>query len=162
MATKRAAKKAGAKKNAATRAAPATPGSSDEHPIVMTEGADYDMSFLEAQRDALVAERTSYLRSATRLKAEADELALEREPGDVQFDEESGEGDTVAVERERDLALSAQALETIEEIDAALGRLAAGTYGICEMSGDPIPAERLEAIPHARVRVEHKASRLGS
>ena len=43
-----------------------------------------------------------------------------REPGDVQFDEESGEGGTVAVDRERDLTLSAQALATIEEIDMAL------------------------------------------
>ena len=42
--------------------------------------------------------------------AEAEQLAEEMEPGDIQFDEESGEGDTMNVERERDLALSAQAL----------------------------------------------------
>ena len=40
--------------------------------------------------------------------------------GDVQFDDESGEGDTMVVERERDLALSAQARQTIADIDAAL------------------------------------------
>ena len=56
----------------------------------------------------------------TDLKAEADSLAQEREPGDVQFDEESGEGGTVTVDRERDLALSAQALPAVEEIDDAL------------------------------------------
>ena len=49
--------------------------------------------------------------------------------GDVQFDDESGEGDTMVVERERDLALSAQARQTIADIDAALERLANGTYG---------------------------------
>ena len=40
--------------------------------------------------------------------------------GDVQFDDEGGEGDTMVVERERDLALSAQARQTIADIDAAL------------------------------------------
>jgi hypothetical protein len=42
--------------------------------------------------------------------------------GDVQFDDEGGEGDTMVVERERDLALSAQARQTIADIDAALER----------------------------------------
>ena len=35
----------------------------------------------------------------------------------------------------------------------------AGTYGICEVSGKPIPVERLEAIPWARVRAEVQAKR---
>ena len=64
----------------------------------------------------------TYTRQAESLKAEADMLMAEREPGDVQFDEESGEGDTLAVERERDLALSAQAQAAVEEIDLALGQ----------------------------------------
>lgn len=171
-AKKRAAKKAAAKKKAApTKAATrkasakkraaATAVSGEDYPITMPKGSPFSKKFLTQQRDALLEERASYTRSATRLKAEADELAADREPGDVQFDEESGEGDTIAVERERDLALSAQAQDTIAEIDAALERLAAGTYGICEASGEPIPEERLEAIPHARMRVEYKASRLG-
>ena len=46
--------------------------------------------------------------------------------GDVQFDDEGGEGDTMVVERERDLALSAQARQTIADIDAALERLTHG------------------------------------
>jgi RNA polymerase-binding transcription factor DksA len=89
--------------------------------------------------------------------AEAVSLTENREPGDVQFDEESGEGDTLAVERERDLALSAQARAAVELIDAALGRIENGTYGICIHSGEPIPQERLEAIPWAAERVEFKA-----
>ena len=83
------------------------------------------------------------------------------EPGDVQFDEESGEGDTLNIERERDLALSAQARQQVEEIDHALAKFADGTYGVCEVSGEPIPKERLEAIPWARERVEYKIGGLG-
>ena len=113
--------------------------------------------FIEQQRRVLVTERARYVRSADALKAEADALANEREPGDVQFDEESGEGDTLAVERERDLALSAQARAAVDLIDAALARIDKGTYGICVHSGEPIPQERLEAIPWAAERVEFKA-----
>ena len=79
----------------------------------------------------------------------------------MQFDEESGEGDTLNIERERDLALSAQARAQVEEIDHALAKFDLGTYGICEVSGDPIPKERLEAIPWARERVEYKTGGLG-
>ncbi len=95
------------------------------------------------------------------LRAEADALVADFEPGDVQFDEESGEGDTLNIERERDLALSAQAQAAVEEIDHALAKFDLGTYGICEISGDAIPAERLDAIPWARERVEYKTGGLG-
>ena len=99
---------------------------------------------------------------AESLREEADQLALEREPGDVQFDEESGEGDTIAVERERDLTLSAQAQESVRQIDDALQRIREGVYGICLVSGKAIPRARLEAIPRATERVEYKVGRLGS
>ncbi|MGH9182625.1 MAG: TraR/DksA family transcriptional regulator [Acidimicrobiales bacterium] len=117
--------------------------------------------FLAAQRKALLTERESYTRQATALRAEADQLAEDREPGDVQFDEESGQGDATNVERERDLALSAQALAAIEEIDRALGRIEAGSYGTCERCGAPIPRERLRALPHASLCVRCKSGGLG-
>ncbi|WP_419917558.1 TraR/DksA family transcriptional regulator [Candidatus Poriferisocius sp.] len=117
----------------------------------------FDDKYLEKQRRLLLTERGRYIDSATRLQAEADSLVEEREPGDIQFDEESGEGDTLAVERERDLALSAHARAAVEQIDAALARIEDGTYGICLVSGKPIPRTRLNAIPWAAERVEHKA-----
>jgi RNA polymerase-binding transcription factor DksA len=116
----------------------------------------FDKKFLDEQRESLLTERANYTRQADALLAEAVSLTENREPGDVQFDEESGEGDTLAVERERDLALSAQARAQIEEIDAALERIAAGSYGICRVSGLAIPKDRLRAIPWATERVEYK------
>jgi RNA polymerase-binding transcription factor DksA len=121
----------------------------------------FDKKFLDEQRELLLEERAKYQRSAQLLKAEADALVLEREPGDVQFDEESGEGDTLAVERDFDLALSAQARQQVDEIDAALERIDNGTYGLCRVSGKPIPKERLQAIPWATERVEYKVGGLG-
>ena len=114
--------------------------------------------FQEGQQKALLEERARLTRHSEALRAEADALAADREAGDTQFDDESGEGDTLAVERERDLVLSAQALQLITEIDHALAKLADGTYGICEVSGLAIPRERLKAIPWARERVEYKAT----
>jgi DnaK suppressor protein len=119
-----------------------------------------DTKFLDEQRVLLEAERTVYQEQAADLKAEADSLAQEREPGDVQFDEESGEGGTVTVDRERDLALSAQALVAVEEIDDALARIAAGTYGACERCHQPIPKPRLRALPYARLCVACKSGGL--
>ena len=74
----------------------------------------------------------------------------------MQFDEESGEGDTISVERERDLMLSATANQAVEEIDDALARMAAGTYGLCTPAGRRIPVARLEAIPWAETCVDCK------
>ncbi len=116
--------------------------------------------FVEAQRLELLAEREAYTRSARSLRAEAEELAQDREPGDVQFDEESGEGDSMNVERERDLALSAQALASVEEIDRALAKIEQGTYGVCEKCGEHIPRERLRALPHASLCVRCKSGGL--
>ena len=119
-----------------------------------------DEKFLAEQRQLLETERSVYLAQASDLKAEADSLAQEREPGDVQFDEESGEGGTVTVDRERDLALSAQALAAVGEIDAALAKIADGTYGVCERCGQPIPKPRLKALPYARLCVACKSGGL--
>lgn len=121
----------------------------------------FDKKFLTVMKASLLEERSKYVYSAETLRAEADSLMEEREPGDVQFDEESGEGDTLAVERERDLALSGHALLAVEQIDGALARLDAGVYGVCVTSGKPIPKERLRAIPWASERVEVKAGGFG-
>ena len=116
--------------------------------------------FLSEQRVLLAEERESYMRQANELKAAADSLALEHEPGDVQFDEEGGEGGTSNVDRELDLVLSAQALAAISEIDRALRKLDVGTYGVCEQCGQPIPQARLKALPYAALCVSCKSGGL--
>jgi DnaK suppressor protein len=116
--------------------------------------------FLQEQRALLLEERESSERQAESLKAEAEQLAEDMEPGDTQFDEESGEGATLNVERERDLALSAQARAAVDEIDRALAKLDTGRYGICEQCGQPIPKARLKAVPYATLCVACKSGGL--
>jgi DnaK suppressor protein len=116
--------------------------------------------FLADQRVLLHEERASYTKQAEELKAQADSLALEHEPGDVQFDEEGGEGGTSNVDRELDLVLSGQARAAIAEIDRALGKIDIGTYGVCEQCGRDIPPARLQALPYAALCVACKSGGL--
>lgn len=102
------------------------------------------------QKELLISEKAEYLEQADLLRKEADDLMRDAEPGDVQFDDESGEGGTLAIERERDLALALQAQGITEEIDDALRKLERGTYGACESCGQNILKARLEALPYAR------------
>ncbi|MXW75528.1 MAG: hypothetical protein F4Z58_05750 [Acidimicrobiaceae bacterium] len=160
-AKKRAVKKAAAMKSTAKKApakkAPAKKAPAKKRAV---KKSPFGKKFNEEMKKRLLAERAKYLHSEEIYRAEAEALIEGREPGDVQFDEESGEGDTLAVERERDLALSAQARVAVDQIDAALDRIAAGTYGICVVSGLRIPQERLRAIPWAAERVEYKVGSL--
>jgi DnaK suppressor protein len=147
---KRSAQAPAAAKAAAKRASKSTAKAKEASPD----------KFLADQRGALEAERSSYLAQAEALKAEADQMAQEAEPGDVQFDDESGEGGTVNIDRERDLALSAQARAAVEDIDHALAKIESGTYGTCERCGQPIPRARLKALPQARLCVACKSGGL--
>ena len=163
-AKKASAKSAEAKKAPAKKNPPAKKAAPKKAPV--TKAADkaskpvnpFGQKFIDAQEQRLLEERARYTKSRDTWQAEADSLLVDREPGDVQFDEESGDGDTLQVERARDLALSGYAQTAVDEIDEALGRLKAGTYGMCVTSGKPIPKERLEAIPWAAERVEYKVA----
>ncbi|MGY9083946.1 MAG: TraR/DksA family transcriptional regulator [Acidimicrobiales bacterium] len=164
VAKKATTKQVDAKKASAKKASPAKKAAAKKAPV--KKAADkaskpanpFGQKFIDAQEKRLLEERARYTKSRDTWQAEADSLLVDREPGDVQFDEESGDGDTLQVERERDLALSSYAQTAVEEINDALGRLKAGVYGMCVTSGKPIPKERLEAIPWAAERVEYKVA----
>ena len=122
---------------------------------------DFDVKFLKAQKDELLARRSGELTRATRLEEEAISLIEDGEMGDVQFDDEGGEGDTMVVQRDLDRLLSGQARQTIGDIDEALARIEVGTYGYSVVSGKPIPRDRLEAIPETTVLAVEKVSGAG-
>jgi len=70
-------------------------------------------------------------------------------------DEHDPEGATIAFERAQLEALAADARRRLDDVDAALARLDAGTYGICTVGGEPIDDARLAARPTATVCVAH-------
>ncbi len=76
------------------------------------------------------------------------------------FDSAENE-DTAAMmaDRDRETALDENEKQLLHEIDHALDKIADGTYGICEVTGVPIPIERLRAIPWATMTVAAAAQR---
>ncbi|HTC80547.1 MAG TPA: TraR/DksA C4-type zinc finger protein [Acidimicrobiia bacterium] len=141
------------------RAVTATKAPAKAAPVATIDKVEggFPAKTLDKLHRLLEEERETYVRQARDLAAEAEALASEREPGDTQFDEESGEGDTLNVERERDLALSASATQAVEEIDRALRRMDTGNYGICERCGKKIAVARLEALPFAALCIDCKS-----
>jgi len=137
-------------------AAPAKAAPRKEPPR-RTPGGD---KFFAEQRQLLLEERATHMRQAESLKEEADALAAEMEPGESEFGEEGGEGGNLSIERELDLVLSAQAKAAVDEIDRALAKIEAGTYGLCEKCGKEIPRARLKALPHAPLCVACKSGGL--
>jgi len=134
---------------------PSMPAAVPGHPVPADK-------WLAKQQQVLYVARAERLEEAEALKAEADQMALDAEPGDTQFDDESGEGSTAAVDRERDLALSAQARAEVVEIDVALDKIDEGLYGTCDRCAKSIPKARLEVIPWAALCVTCKSGGLSA
>ncbi|GAA1932338.1 TraR/DksA C4-type zinc finger protein [Microbacterium aoyamense] len=99
-------------------------------------------------RDALEARRRDVL---TRLAHLDDVLAgLRQDRGaDSADDEHDPEGATLSGEWSRLEGLRSDAAREVEEVDAALARVAAGSYGVCTDCGRDIPSARLAARPDA-------------
>jgi RNA polymerase-binding protein DksA len=87
------------------------------------------------------------------LLAERDRLRTELAhgivaPGPMTYGSQAAAASQV-FEQQRDLALRDRNQQHLDEVEAALLRLDAGTYGTCVECGHPIASERLEALPWA-------------
>ena len=58
-----------------------------------------------------------------------------------------------------DGALSAVEAQRLRSIDRALAKMDAGTYGLSDSSGDPIPGARPDAMPEAELTIEEEDAR---
>lgn len=112
--------------------------------------------FLEKQRDRLLQLRDTLLDSMSgvakdtlRSRAEGSEASA--------FGMHQADAGSDAYDRDFALSLLSQEQDALYEIEEALKRIDAGTYGVCEMSGKPIAHARLEALPFARYTVECQA-----
>lgn len=75
---------------------------------------------------------------------------------ELQFDQGFADSAQTTAERDRVLTIVERLRENLDDVEHALQRMRWGTYGLCENCGRPIPAERLEALPSARLCVECK------
>lgn len=101
-------------------------------------------------RAKLNTERDQALRQIGELEREFTAIATSAAEGSAGSDDEHDpEGATVAFERQHVAALLAQVRAHLAAIDAALSKLDAGAYELCDRCGEPIGAERLAARPAA-------------
>ena len=69
------------------------------------------------------------------------------------YDQHPADTASETFEREKDLSILEQLEAELEELQAALARVDDGTYGVDEVTGEPIDPERLEALPTARTNI---------
>ena len=101
---------------------------------------------------ALIGRRTAALDLLAALEREHAAVVAASEDSNAD-DEHDPEGATIAFERAQLDSSIAELRAQVEQLDAALDRLADGTYGVCEVCGLPIPADRLDVRPSARTHV---------
>ncbi len=79
--------------------------------------------------------------------------------GSISFGKRVGEGTSIAVDRLAQVAAHDQLAVTRTDVLRAMEKLDDGTYGACDVCGEPIPEGRLEALPWAVLCVEDSAKR---
>ena len=114
--------------------------------------APVSMGDVDDPRDLLEAERREMRRRLAELTGDFDEVVAASRDTNAD-DEHDPEGATIAFERSQIAALLRQLRAHLADVDAALVRVEAGTYGRCEVCGRPIAAERLAIRPAARTCV---------
>ena len=100
-------------------------------------------------RAALRAERAQVLAELAGIEVEG--------PGQMTYGSQAAAA-THVFEQQRDLALRDRNEQHLAAVDAAVARLDAGTYGLCESCGKAIAAERLEALPSAALCIDCQRS----
>jgi len=101
---------------------------------------------LDHRRTELIELRERVLQAAHDIvEADSDDGELSSAAGDQHLADHA----TEMLDREVDESLEENAELLVREIDDALARIESGTYGVCLTCGQPIPEERLAAVPYA-------------
>lgn len=74
---------------------------------------------------------------------------------ELTFDDNFADSGQVAAEQGENRALAQELQDKLDDVELALGKLDAGTYGTCEVCGNPIGEARLEAMPATRFCIDH-------
>ena len=103
----------------------------------------------------LVDLRKRHSRGAESISEEVLKRSTKEDSGDLSsYGQHLADAGSESFERDMAYNLLSNEKEMIAEIDAAIERIRDGTYGICEVTGKPIPESRLEAIPFTRCTKE--------
>ena len=98
-------------------------------------------------RDLLESERSDLQRQLDELQADGSKAP--------DYDENFADSAQVSAEMGENLSLAANFRDQLQEVEAAVARMDDGTYGLCEVCGNPIATPRLEAMPSTRFCIDH-------
>jgi RNA polymerase-binding protein DksA len=110
----------------------------------------------ERFRKMLVAERQRVVDAIENIHTENPGSLGDETDEPTYQDNHLGDIATATFDREMASTLEENSTHLLAAIDAALGRIEAGTYGLCERCGKPIDAERLGALPWATLCIDDK------
>jgi RNA polymerase-binding transcription factor DksA len=144
-------KAAPVKKNAPVKAQkmPVVVIKKGKEPVKVTGWVAKQRDRLLQLKDTLLDSMSGVGRDSLRNRAEGGEASA--------FGMHTADAGSDAYDRDFALSLLSQERDSLFEIDAALKKINDGNYGFCEISGKPIPHNRLEALPFARYTVECQA-----
>ena len=118
---------------------------------------ELDQEFIQQQRQRLEELREELMRMHGGL--EEDQRKRAEDEGDM-TENDSGDMSQSLFTREVDATVEEQVERRIQHVERALQKIAEGTYGLSDDSGEPIPRGRLEAVPEAtRTIKEQQRSR---
>ena len=120
-----------------------------KEPVKVTGWVAKQRDRLLQLKDTLLDSMSGVGRDSLRNRAEGGEASA--------FGMHTADAGSDAYDRDFALSLLSQERDSLFEIDAALKKINDGNYGFCELSGKPIPHNRLEALPFARYTVECQA-----
>ena len=116
-----------------------------------------------AARERLERERARVGELIAELRSEGLDEEQAAQSGDLtHYDQHPADQGSELFEREKDLAILEGLEVDLAEIEAALQRLDEGTYGVDEVTGDPIDPERLDALPAARTNIRPRPGRVNT
>jgi len=148
------------RKSQASSASLAGTGGDNSSPEIINAASAGDIPQQQRKDLDMIHFRDRLFEEMTRLEEERDYLRRSVSDMDGNLPEDAeGEEDTAdlassLMDKEMDMGVEEEIEETMTAIEHALQKIQDGTYGICDVSGQPIRASRLEMIPWASLTAE--------
>jgi RNA polymerase-binding transcription factor DksA len=124
-------------------------------PEVRLGATPFNEEELEFFHNLIIEKRAAAMDDIDRMRSQLVD-AREQAENDTAYSFHMADAGTDAMEREKLYLMIARQQKYVGYLDRALDRVRNRTYGICKVTGKPIPKERLIAVPHTETSVEAK------
>jgi RNA polymerase-binding transcription factor len=122
---------------------------------VTSKQPKFDPAFIEQQRRSLTKLRAALLKAGRNEEADEGAINSSSAGGAREYEDDAQKMALLELDGE----LVARDLERAARVERALQKIADGTYGFSDLSGQRIPQERLEAVPESIYTVAEQESR---